>query len=435
MNDAIRHALATASMARTPFELRHFVAGRHVHPMQQYRQLVVELQIADAAIKRCEIGRRKRALQVAKLRAEAEALRATDDLAAGIKDCEAEESILSGDEEARALAGKKKEVEVICRLLETEYAEWLGQSEEKQLEHERSYWCHRLARQAAIDVASTGFVGAGNMEAIRQLPEQERIEVMKLSLLDDLEWNRWLGRRKHEALVEASREDQFTPIPYTPVPAEFVAMKLRKDAPPGYPEDRIADTGRIDIVIGTLHRNIATDTSASGGFEIPAGKNFLTLREECPAPELIGEYKYRLALHAESLGATHLFVLDDDIVAPANTIRRLYAHRLPIVGGWYPFKRDPPDSTSMLLVDGKPEPAPDGDGPLEVDWSLAAGCTLYEIASLKKLPRPWFKTTAKCTEDTFLTTLAAKHGVGSFLDRSLKVGHVDKATGKVFRLT
>jgi len=304
----------------------------------------------------------------------------------------------------------------------------------KQLENERSYWVHRLAHQAAVEVAATGHVGVGNMEAIRQLPDVERSEVMRLSLLDDLEWNRWLGRRKHEALVTASAEDQFAPLPYAPIPSAFVPMKLRKDAPPGYPEDRIADTGRIDIVIGTLHRNLATDVSASGGFEIPPGKNFLTLREEGPAPELIGEYKYRLALHAESLGATHLFVLDDDVVAPANTVRRLAAHRKPIVGGWYPFKRDPVDSTTMLLVDGKPEVAPDGPGLLEVDWSLAAGCVLYEIASPQKLPRPWFKTTPKCTEDTWLTTLAARHGVKSYLDRDLKVGHVDKTTGRTYWL-
>ena len=217
------------------------------------------------------------------------------------------------------------------------------------------------------------------------------------------------------------------------IPA-FTPLKLRKDAPPGYPPERIVESDRIDIVIGTLHRSIENDRCISGPFEVPVGKNFMNVAEECPSADLIGDYKFKLALHAESVGASHLFLLDDDMKCPPNTIRRLWSHGLPIVGAWYARKLDPPDSSSIVCDGATKTGAPDGPGLLEVDGSLAAGCTLYEMAALKRLPRPWFKTTHKGTEDTYLTQLARDHGVTSWLDRDLKVGHVDKKTGREYRV-
>lgn len=444
--DELSSAVDTATMARTPFELRYFVAGRHVHPMQQFRQLLTEMQVAEGAIKSCIIGKKKRRAEYEMLNLEIEeiekkitAIDVTESekkkamIEVQLKKYKQEELELGNDQENRAMAGKLKEVGIMYNLITTEYKEWLGVPEMKQLENERNYWIQRLARQAANEVASCGAISTGMIEVIRQLPDEEKHEIMQLTLIEDTQWHKWMGKQKHNALVECARLEGPV-LPYKPVNDGALYMKLRKNAPPGYPENLIANTERIDIVIGVLHRNLEKDMPISEHFEVPTGKNWTMIRLECPAGELIGDYKNRLALHAESLGATHLFVLDDDVEAPQNIIRLLYNHNLDIVGAWYPKKIDPPESASMILKNGVSEPAPDGEGLIECNWSLTAGCTLYKLEALQRMPKPWFKTTEKGTEDTWLTRLAMRYGIKSYLDRNIKVKHIDKKTGKVFEM-
>lgn len=437
--DEISSVVDTATMARTPFEIRYFVAGRHVHEMQQFRQLLMELQIAEGAVKSCIIGKKKRKSEYEILELEIEELQKDPSnkkslLEAQIKRCKQEELELANDQENRALAGKLKEVGIIHNLLTTEYKEWLGQSEMEQLKNERDYWVQRLARQAANEVA-TGMISVGMIEVIRQLPEAEKREIMQTALIEDTQWHKWMGGQKHNAQIECAKLEG--PIlPYKHVDDGMMLMKLRKDAPQGYPSNLVADTERLDIVIGVLHRSLEKDTIASGNFEMPTGKNWVMVKLECPSPELVGDYKNKLALHAESLGATHLFILDDDIIAPQNVIRLLYNHNLDIVGGWYPKKIDPPESASMILdKNGVAGPVQaTAEGLVQMSWSLTAGCTLYKLEALKRIPKPWFHTSEKGTEDTWLTRLALRYGIKSYLDTSIKVGHIDKVNSKVYSL-
>jgi len=408
--------------------------------MQQFRQLVTELQTADSALRICMVGRKKREVERRRKELRISELDRGTDLErcdADLLRCELEEMRIGEAQEERALAGKLREVQTICHLLQTEYKDWLTLSEEEQLQHEVEYWVQRLARQASNDLASMGRIGPDNINTIRSLPDAERHEILRLVCLEDLQHNQELPRIRDQALSVLSDEKEFdNQLPYTVPAAEpaFLPLKLRAQAPPGYPRDKIVDASRIDFVVGVLHRDMERDRPVRERFQFPVGKNHTMIRDECPSGAMIGEYKYRLALHAESLGATHLFILDDDVDPPENTILRLYGHDLDVVGGWYPRKVDPPDSASMILVDGAPEPVPDGPGLIEVDWALTAGCTLYRMGALLRLPRPWFRTTGKCTEDTYFTCMAREHGVRSWLDRDLKVGHIDKNTGRRYEI-
>lgn len=434
--DEMSKVMDTATMARTPFEIRYFVAGRHVHPMQQFRQLVIELQVAEGAIKSCIIGKKRRQAEYEILQLEIDELEKDPNnkkalLEAQIKKCKQEELELANNQENRALAGKLKEVDTMYNIIMTEFSDWINKSEMEQLKSERDYWIHRLARQTSNEAAA-GAVSAGMIEVIRQLPESDKRDLMNTALIEDNLWNKWMATQRHNALTDCAKLEG-PHLPYRHIEGSQPLMKLRKDAPIGYPEDLIVDTERIDIIIGILHRDINKDLPVTTSIDTPTGKNWKLIRLQCPRPELIGEYKNTLALHAESLGATHLFILDDDIAAPASVLRRLYNHNLDIVGAWYPKKVDPPESSTMTLgSDGTAEPVKSGDGLIQVTWSLAAGCTLYKLEALKKLPRPWFKTTEKGTEDTWITRLALQHGIKSHLDRDLKVRHIDVNTNKAY---
>ena len=405
--------------------------------MQQFRQLVVELGIADDAIRSAEIAARRNKAKRERLRLEIEALRASSSpverALEGEKRCDVEDLDHADEQTERALAGKRLERAAIVRIIEEQYADWASLDERTQLKSERDYWVKRLGNQAAYEGISCGVIAPSMIEALRQMPAEEMKAALEVAALAHGAFGPSLEAARGNAQRRLA-ESYDLRIEESPLPA-FVPLRLRKDAPPDYPTDRIVESDRIDLVIGILHRDASVDRPLSGPFEVPVGKNFVTIRDECPSADLIGDYKYKLALNAEALGASHLFLLDDDIRCPANTIRRLWNHGLPIVGAWYARKLVPPDSATIVRDGESMTGAPDGTGLLEVDGSLAAGCTLYEIAALKRLPRPWFKTTHKGTEDTYLTQLARDHGVASWLDRDLKVDHVDKNTGRAYRVT
>jgi len=120
----LKKLLEANTMARTPFELKYFVAGRHAHPMQRFRQIVCELGIADGAIRAADIARRKRGAKRVGLRIEMADLHREStprSLAREVElRCEVEELDLADEQEERALKGKRQEVATMLALLESE---------------------------------------------------------------------------------------------------------------------------------------------------------------------------------------------------------------------------------------------------------------------------------------------------------------------------
>ena len=437
--------LDSASMPRTPFEIRYFVAGQHQHPMKQFRQLLIELQVADYAVRGCIIGQKKRLARKQILEGEIKKLEAqrtyhNDTIELTIlngkineKKAEAEELDLAKEQEDRAFMGKIKEIEVMYHMLKNEFGDWLDKNEEEQLLSDGEYWTLRMARQASNDIASHGRLSVGMVSAIKQLPTEQVRKVLELAYTEDLNLNKEISNAKNEALKHLSSSSEFNhEIGKLPEP-NFYPVKYRKDASVGYPDDRIIDCDQIDIVIGMVQKDTSVK-AITEELEYPVGKNCIWIKEECPDESLVGDYKYRLALHAESLNASHLLILDDDIEADKNILRILISHNKDIVGAWYPRRLSPPDSSSILIENGRKTGVKIGNGLIEIDWALASGCTLYNMECLKKLERPWFRTTDKCTDDTYLTLLARSYGIKSYLDRDTRVIHVDRATGKKYKV-
>lgn len=130
------------------------------------------------------------------------------------------------------------------------------------------------------------------------------------------------------------------------------------------------------------------------------------------------------------LGCTHLIMCDMDQTYPVDTITKLLAHKLPVVGCLV-HRRYPP--FDPLLYRGKLseyeliEDYKDGDL-IEVD-ATGTGCLMFEMDVFRKLPAPWFKFTLTddgkpVGEDFGFCSNLRKTGQKIFVDTSIKCGHL-----------
>ena len=130
-----------------------------------------------------------------------------------------------------------------------------------------------------------------------------------------------------------------------------------------------------------------------------------------------------------------LFFMDDDVIAPPDTIQRLINRNADIVSGLYYRRAEP--IMPVALYDTKPKPTFVTNIQLgqvvEVDL-VGAGCLLIHQRVLKAMKKPWFDwlmdrddipEEEKCSEDFAFCRKAKKdHGFKIILDTSIQCLHV-----------
>ena len=153
---------------------------------------------------------------------------------------------------------------------------------------------------------------------------------------------------------------------------------------------------------------------------------------------------------ALQVDATHLIMLDTDMVYHPKTITSLLSRKLPVVGALC-FRRYPPFDSIMLRLaekeDGQYEYTSIGeweDGDLiEVD-ATGAGCIMYNMTIFKDMPGPpWFKFRKNPNngltigEDIGFCQDLKEKGYKIFVDTAVPCGHlttmmVNRATHKLY---
>lgn len=144
-------------------------------------------------------------------------------------------------------------------------------------------------------------------------------------------------------------------------------------------------------------------------------------------------------------GCTHLIMMDTDQIYPADTIPRLLAHNLPVVGARV-HRRYPPYDSLMLRIEEVDEHTNKyvsvddwEEGELvEVD-ATGGGCVMFNLDVFRKLPYPWFKDGREGVgEDIGLCQDLKAAGYRIFVDSSIEVGHmatmvVNRKTNLLYR--
>lgn len=127
--------------------------------------------------------------------------------------------------------------------------------------------------------------------------------------------------------------------------------------------------------------------------------------------------------------AAWILFLDSDMVAPPDTIARLLAHDVDVVGGLY-VGRQPPHAPKTWRVSapaGHLVPVQDftaGPGLVEVD-ATGTGCLLVRRRVFEVVSAPWFVADPSgVNEDVAFCRAAQAAGFSIYCDTSLSVGHV-----------
>src|SRR4030042_268924 len=150
-----------------------------------------------------------------------------------------------------------------------------------------------------------------------------------------------------------------------------------------------------------------------------------------------------------SIGATHLIMLDTDMIYHPETIPRLISHKLPVVGA-LSFRRYPP--FDEILLRKHTEDGITGYVSVE-DWqedelgevdATGAGCIMFEMDVFKKMPAPWFRfqknidTGATIGEDIGFCQDLKEAGYRIFVDTAVPSDHlttmaVNRQTHELYR--
>jgi hypothetical protein len=133
----------------------------------------------------------------------------------------------------------------------------------------------------------------------------------------------------------------------------------------------------------------------------------------------------------EKTKATHLFFLDDDVLAFPDTAVRLLRRGAPIISGLYkerdqrhrPIIIDTPKGRDGKLrfffrYRGKPPK----NKILECDV-VPAGCLMIERSVFQRLQRPWFHTEKDFGEDVYFCLCARRAGYKILVDTGTEVLH------------
>lgn len=144
---------------------------------------------------------------------------------------------------------------------------------------------------------------------------------------------------------------------------------------------------------------------------------------------MLGNLRHAMVKGALSNGATHVLMIDSDMRFPPDTLERLLAHDVDIVGANY-VARGGQENTARYS-DGSYVPSTDRTG-LEPVHVVGCGVVLIAARVFRALDPPWFPTPwdeeseQHVSEDVWFCAQARKAGFQPYVDHDLsrQVKHV-----------
>lgn len=354
---------------RTGYVLNKFVVGQHDTDEQRYAQCVLEMQIKYDNIRRAKLNKRKLEIKIAELEAKHNEL---DQIEADIIKIDLEE-------QDRAMLGALREFECLYNIWQSFPKKY---SRNELDANQEQYWKLRLQRQAYQDVQSTGRIGAGNHEALRQIgmagvPELDHVREV---------------------------------------------------------EKKYLEVGDIKCLIVVPTREKASSLPVLEKLEIPSG---VQVKYYNVYGRNVHDAYNDAVMTALKDKADFMLSVEDDTFPPSDAFVKLMSHfrnsqnKKIILGGWYPKKTASKEGTPIILIDGKRQALP-ADGQMHEVYTIPMGCTLFPMSVFLATEFPYFATTDNLTQDSFFSQKARDAGYSLIVDTSIRCKHVDVATGEIF---
>lgn len=177
-NDVLKLAEEHGAWSMSDFQSRYFVVNSQVTDYRRVRQALLEIETRLAAKKQIARDSKKTEINI-KIKQR--------DLSAETRDLEKELILLEIDQLNYDLSVYAKKNRVVEEELEefsklvmeiVSSVEDLESYKHHNDELEREYWIHRMAKQAAVDMVTTGRIGAGNLDSIAMMsPEDQALTI------------------------------------------------------------------------------------------------------------------------------------------------------------------------------------------------------------------------------------------------------------------
>jgi hypothetical protein len=175
----------------TKFKMNHFVGDAQVTPFAKLKQLIIELRVRDEGLINLNFDRRKVQTECKIL--EKKINEETDELEKELLQIELERKQRVLQISKQRFEDISKERKQFFELIEEfnnspeaylpdgrKIIDVMSDTKEEEILEEQ-LWTARLAKQAAIDMATGGRIGLGNMEAISNLDREKQTEVLYLA--------------------------------------------------------------------------------------------------------------------------------------------------------------------------------------------------------------------------------------------------------------
>lgn len=159
--EQLRSDILAIQQPRSNYQLEKFVVGAHDMPGRQRMQALLELQVKLFTIRRDQLSLKKLEIEIAQLD---EKMKSEEGAAADLIQIEIEQLKLNRAEKELHRMGSVREAETLLEILHL-----LPSYTREQLQaEEEEYWRRRLQRQASEDLAATGRISVGNLDALVQ---------------------------------------------------------------------------------------------------------------------------------------------------------------------------------------------------------------------------------------------------------------------------
>lgn len=185
--EVIRYAI-NRDWNYSKFKMRHFIGDAQITPFAKIKQYLLELKTRQEVIEQMEHDIKKGdiELEILKYDVESEEHPIKKKLINLEIDKKSRDMIRFKRHLDDAYIERKKFLDLIDEFNNSPQGktpdgrllvEAFGDEELEEL-FEMEYWTARLAKQAAMDLATAGKIGSGNMDAISQLPLQQQAQIL-----------------------------------------------------------------------------------------------------------------------------------------------------------------------------------------------------------------------------------------------------------------
>lgn len=400
--EELEGAFDEIQMARTPFQLEHFVIGYHVDDGQQYAQCVLEMSIKWQNLRRAKLHKRRLELEIERLIRHAEELEDGGDWDALNRAeqlrLKAAQKEIDKEDQDRAALGAVRELKSLYDIWKRKWPKKRYTREELNA-RQPEYWHKRALLQAQQDMQATGRIGVGNQDLLRELGMAPAVP--ELDHVRDVE-RRYLQVGDQKALIAVPTEEKAT---------EGLACL----------EGLITPSG-VQVKYFNVYGRPTADAYNEAVMECLRDRaNFLLTVEDdtFPPPEAF----VKLLRYFDSDGLKNL---DEELQKRIQD-----SNWKLVVGAWYPKRNQVREGAPIVVLNGKRKPLA-ADGEVHEVYTIPQGCTLFPAEVFLQTDFPWFATTDHLTQDSFFSQKAREAGWTLLCDTSIRCKHVDRESEEVY---